>query len=77
MKVNNFLKFSARFPKISEDSPKVVRRPDKRFRTFYYILLTRVPDVGFEYFRFLKKALEMPCESCLSETAHKPFEGFF
>ena len=36
-----------------------------------------VPDVGFEYFRVLKNALQMPCESCLSETAHKPFEGLF
>ena len=28
-------------------------------------------------FRVLKKALQMPCESCSSETAHKPFEGLF
>ena len=34
-------------------------------------------DVGFEYFRVLKKALQMPCESCSSETAHRPFEGLF
>ena len=32
-----------------------------------------MPDVGFEYFRVLKKALQ----SCSSETARKPFEVLF
>ena len=39
--------------------------------------IVRVPDVAFEYFRILKKAQQMPCESCSSETAHKLFEGLF
>ena len=34
-------------------------------------------DVAYDYFRTLKKALQMPCESCASETTHKPFEELF
>ena len=42
-----------------------------------YVCVRRLPDVWFEYFRVLKKALQMPCESCSGETAHKSFEGLF
>ena len=34
------------FPKISEDSPKVVRRPDERFRTFSKDFRGRTYDVS-------------------------------
>ena len=39
-------------------------------RKYKIIYIVRVPNVGFEYFRVLNEALQMPCESGSLETRH-------
>ena len=44
---DDFLKISSHFPKISEDSPKVVRRPEKRF--FFPHIFRKLPKIAEDF----------------------------